>query len=60
MAKKKESFFSGVSREFKKIQWPKGKTAIEYTGIVIGISALVGITIWILDKIFQFLISVIM
>ncbi|MDO5048151.1 MAG: preprotein translocase subunit SecE [Anaerococcus sp.] len=60
MAKKKDSFFSGVTREFKKIQWPNGKSTVEYTSIVIGISAITAVAIWILDKIFQFLLQAIM
>ena len=60
MAKKKDSFFSGVSKEFKKIQWPTKSAAIEYSSIVIGISAATAIAIWLLDKIFQALLQVIM
>lgn len=60
MAKKKDSFFSGVSREFKKIQWPTKSTAVEYSSLVIAISAVTAAAIWLLDKVFQALLQVIM
>lgn len=60
MAKKKDSFFSGVVKEFKKIQWPTRKTTLEYALLVIAISAATAIAIWGLDKIFHFLLSTIM
>ena len=60
MAKKKDSFFSGVSKEFKKIQWPVKKTTLEYTLLVIAISAATAVAIWALDKLFHFLLSTIM
>lgn len=60
MAKKQDSFFSGVSKEYKKIQWPVKKTTLEYTLIVIAISATTGVAIWVLDKIFHFLLSTIL
>ena len=60
MAKKKDSFFSGVIKEYKKIQWPTLKTTIEYSLIVIAISAVTAVSIWILDKVFHFLLSFIM
>ena len=60
MAKKKDSFFGGVIKEYKKIQWPTLKTTIEYALIVIAISAVTAVSIWILDKVFHFLLSFIM
>ena len=60
MAKKKESFFSGMNREFKKIQWPTMKVTLEYALLVIAISAATSVAIWVLDKIFQALLQVIM
>ncbi|WP_311482478.1 preprotein translocase subunit SecE [uncultured Anaerococcus sp.] len=60
MAKKKDSFFSGVGKEFKRIQWPDKKTTLEYTLLVIAISAATGVAIWVLDKVFHFLLSTIM
>ena len=60
MAKKKDSFFSGVSKEFKKIQWPTKNAAFEYSSIVIAISAATAVSIWLLDKVFQALLQVIM
>ena len=60
MAKKKDSFFSGVVKEFKKVQWPTKKTTLEYSLLVIAISAVTGVAIWALDKIFAFLLTAIM
>ncbi len=60
MAKKKDSFFSGVVKEFKKVQWPTKKTTVEYSLLVIAISAATGLAIWGLDKIFHFLLSTIL
>lgn len=60
MAKKKDSFFSGVVKEFKKVQWPTKKTTLEYSLLVIAISAVTGVAIWGLDKIFHFLLTAIM
>lgn len=60
MAKKKDSFFGGVSKEFKKVQWPTKKITLEYSLLVIAISALTAFAIWGLDKIFHFLLSTIM
>ena len=60
MAKKKDSFFAGVSKEFKKVQWPVKKTTLEYSSLVIVISAITAVAIWGLDKIFHFLLSTIM
>lgn len=57
MAKKKDSFFAGVSKEFKKVQWPVKKTTLEYTLLVIAISSATAVAIWGLDKIFHFLLS---
>lgn len=60
MAKKKDSFFSGVVKEFKKVQWPTKKTTVEYSLLVVAISAATGLAIWGLDKIFHFLLSTIL
>ena len=60
MAKKKDSFSSGVVKEFKKVQWPTKKTTLEYSLLVIAISAVTGVAIWGLDKIFAFLLTAIM
>ncbi|WP_276862529.1 preprotein translocase subunit SecE [Anaerococcus tetradius] len=60
MAKKKDSFFSGVSKEFKKIQWPTKKTSFEYSWMIIAMSATTAVAIWLLDKVFQALLQIIM
>lgn len=60
MAKKEESFFSAVSKERKKIQWPDKKTTLEYTIIILIISTITGVAIWLLDQLFAFLIGFLM
>lgn len=57
MAKKNEGFLSSVGRERKKIQWPDKKTTIEYTGLVILISAATAVLIWLLDMLFRNLLT---
>lgn len=57
MAKKNEGFFASVKRERKKIQWPDRKTTMEYTGLVILISAITAILIWLLDMLFRNLLT---
>ena len=57
MAKKNEGFFASVKRERKKIQWPSKKTTVEYTALVLAISALTGVVIWLLDKLFAYLLG---
>nr|WP_072537254.1 preprotein translocase subunit SecE [Anaerococcus mediterraneensis] len=60
MAKKKDSFFSGLAREFKKVQWPTKSVTVEYSLLVIAISAITGVAIWLLDLVFHNLLSIIM
>ena len=50
MAKKEEGFITSVKKERKKIQWPDRKTTLEYTLLVIIISAITGVLIWALDE----------
>ncbi len=57
MAKKNEGFLSSVRRERKKIQWPDKKTTMEYTGLVILISAATAVLIWFLDLVFSNLLK---
>ena len=57
MAKKDEGFFTSVKRERKKIQWPSRKTTLEYTGLVILISAITAVLIYLLDQLFGFLLG---
>lgn len=57
MAKKNEGFFASVRRERKKIQWPDKQTTIQYTLLVLAISAVTGIVIWLLDMLFANLLG---
>ncbi len=42
-------YFRGVKAELKKVIWPNKKELMNYTGIVIFISALIAIIVYILD-----------
>lgn len=42
-------YFRGVKSEMKKVAWPSRKELINYTGVVIGISAIVSIVVYLLD-----------
>ena len=60
--KKKTGFFQRVSRfakdlrsEIKKIVWPSKKQVINNTGIVLGVMAVVGACVWVIDCLFAFL-----
>lgn len=59
---KKPGFFAKVTRFFRelraesnKIVWPSKKQVINNTGIVVGVMAVVGAGIWIIDWLFTFL-----
>ena len=43
------TYFRGVRSELKKVIWPTKKDLINYTGVVIIISALIALIVWILD-----------
>lgn len=43
------SYFRGVRSEMKKVVWPSRKELINYTGVVVGLSALISIIVYILD-----------
>lgn len=43
------TYFKGVKSEMKKVAWPNKKELINYTGVVIGISAIVSIVVYLLD-----------
>ena len=42
-------YFRGVKAELKKVIWPNRKELMNYTGIVIFISALVAMIVYVLD-----------
>lgn len=46
---KMTTYFRGVKAEMKKVIWPSKKELINYTGVVIMISALIAIIVWVLD-----------
>jgi preprotein translocase subunit SecE len=43
------TYFKGVKAEMKKVIWPTKKELINYTGVVVLISAIVGLVVWVLD-----------
>jgi len=46
---KMTTYFKGVRAEIKKVIWPSKKELINYTGVVIIISALIAFVVWVLD-----------
>ena len=43
------SYFKGVKAEMKKVIWLNKKELINYTAVVIVISAIVALTVWVID-----------
>jgi len=43
------TYFKGVRAEMRKVMWPSRKELINYTGVVILISIIVGLVVWVLD-----------
>ncbi|MDD6056921.1 MAG: preprotein translocase subunit SecE [Clostridiales bacterium] len=50
----KQSWFSGLSAEFKKIIWPDKKSLIRQTTAVIAVSVVMGLAIALMDFIIQY------
>ena len=48
---KKESFWSGVKREWKKIIWLKREDIVKQTGLVVVMSLLMGVIISAVDSV---------
>lgn len=46
---KMSTYFKGVKAEMKKVVWPSKKELVNYTAVVIAISALIAFIVWILD-----------
>lgn len=46
---KMSTYFKGVKAEMKKVVWPSKKELVNYTVVVIAISALIAFIVWILD-----------
>ena len=53
-AAQKESFFSGLSAEFKKIIWPTKESLARQTTAVVIVSVVLGLIITLLDTIIQY------
>ena len=49
-----ESFFSGLSAEFKKIIWPDNKSLARQTAAVVAVSVVMGLVIALLDFAIQY------
>ena len=50
-------FFHDVKGEFKKIAWPSKKSAMKNTLVVLGVVAIVGVSIWVIDLVLGLLMS---
>ena len=50
----KESFFKGLSAEFKKIIWPDKKSLARQSVAVVAVSVALGLVIALLDYIIQY------
>lgn len=56
---KVKAYFKGVKAEMRKVTWPSKKELINYTGVVILISTILGIIVSILDWGIQRVLSLI-
>jgi len=56
---KVSTYFKGVKAEMRKVIWPTKKELVNYTGVVILISAIVGLVVWILDTVIFRILSLI-
>ncbi len=50
----KESWFTGLSAEFRKIIWPDNKTLVRQSAAVVVVSVVLGVIIAILDFLIQY------
>ena len=50
----KESFFTGLSAEFKKVIWPDKESLARQTTAVIAVSVVMGLVIALLDYMIQY------
>ncbi|MBZ2175220.1 preprotein translocase subunit SecE [Schnuerera sp. xch1] len=53
------TYFKGVKAEIKKVTWPNKRELINYTLIVILVSAIVALFVWIFDFGIQRILSLI-
>lgn len=51
---KMTTYFRGVKAEMKKVSWPTKKELLNYTAVVVALSALVAVIVWILDIIINY------
>ena len=54
----KESWFTGLKAEFKKIVWPTKESLARQTAAVVVVSVVVGLIIALLDTIIQYGVNV--
>ena len=54
----KESWFTGLKAEFRKIIWPTKEALVKQTVAVVVTSVILGLIIALLDTIFQYGVSV--
>lgn len=54
-----KTYFKGVKAEMKKVIWPTKKELVNYTGVVVLISAIVGLVVWLLDTVILRILSLI-
>ena len=50
----KQSFFKGLSAEFKKIIWPDKKSLARQTTAVVAVSVVMGLVIALMDYLIQY------
>ena len=50
----KQSWFTGLKAEFKKIIWPEQKSLVRQTVAVVAVSVIVGLVIALMDTLIQY------
>lgn len=43
------TYFKGVKAEMRKVIWPSKKELLNYTAVVVALSAFVALIVWVLD-----------
>ncbi len=56
---KLSAYFRGVKAEMRKVIWPSKKELINYTGVVILMSAIISIIVYVLDLGIHYALSLI-
>lgn len=57
MTSKLKTYFREVIQEFKHLNWPTRKEAIQLTAVVIGISLGLAVFLGVLDGVFRFILE---